>query len=503
MRFFLNQFIASRTAQYVTVGLVFLFFLTRVRFITTFPLFFDEAIYIRWAQYIIADPSWNFISLTDGKQPLLIWLISVSQRLTNDPIIAGRIVSLFAGLGSMLGVYLLTKDIFSKKAGAIAALIYLIVPFYLIHDGLAIMDGLLLTCMIYACYFTYKLSQTAHYRYALAAGISIGLGLLTKSSAVFGLYFLPLGFFLLPKKNKQTIVQYFLLMILAGGIALGIEALMRLSVYFDFIAVKNAVFLHTIEEVRHDPQIILQQNVPLISSWLRSYIGIPLLILSFVSLIFKGKRLHVLFLLMYGLVPLALLTLFGKQLYPRYLVFMTFPFIVLAAHAFVMLVEKYIPTKQHLFAFVIFLLLLLSPHLRTDFFLLTNHMKTPLPEIDQWQFFFGEPSGIGMDTLVAFFREKQSNNLLIMTDKSIGILPDGIAIHFFNENSITVSGTDGITKSNLQTKYREKHPEEIYLVLSWQGIPAGVSAEKVLEIKREGKRNKDWNVYKVDKTSLR
>lgn len=207
MRFFLNQFIASRKAQYITAGIVSLFFLTRIRFIATFPLFFDEAIYIRWAQYIIADPSWNFISLTDGKQPLLIWLISVSQRIISDPVIAGRIISLLAGFGSILGIYVLAKDMFGKKTGVIAACIYLSAPLYLIHDGLAIMDGLLLTCMIYACYFTYKLSQTERFTYAIAAGLSIGLGLLTKSSAVFGLYFLPLGFFLLPKKNKHTIVQ--------------------------------------------------------------------------------------------------------------------------------------------------------------------------------------------------------------------------------------------------------------------------------------------------------
>ena len=86
------------------LSLVGLYFSTRLVNLTIIPIFTDEAIYLRWGQIALADPRWRFISLLDGKQPLLIWLFLPALKLIADPLVAGRMVSIFAGCMGMIGM---------------------------------------------------------------------------------------------------------------------------------------------------------------------------------------------------------------------------------------------------------------------------------------------------------------------------------------------------------------------------------------------------------------
>src|SRR3989344_8137335 len=73
------------------------------------PIFTDEAIYIRWAQIGLNDPAHRYISLTDGKQPLFTWLIYPFLGVFQDPLFAGRFVSVLSGVFAVIGIYLLSK----------------------------------------------------------------------------------------------------------------------------------------------------------------------------------------------------------------------------------------------------------------------------------------------------------------------------------------------------------------------------------------------------------
>src|SRR3989339_157604 len=86
----------------LAVSVMAAFFVSRLINLTLIPIFTDEAIYLRWAQIGLADPRWRFISLTDGKQPLLIWLFYPALKLISDPLIAGRIVSIVCGFFSLI-----------------------------------------------------------------------------------------------------------------------------------------------------------------------------------------------------------------------------------------------------------------------------------------------------------------------------------------------------------------------------------------------------------------
>src|SRR3989344_9160310 len=113
-------------AKFIWPPLVGLYLISRLVNLSAIPIFTDEAIYSYWAQIALHDPINRFISLEDGKQPLFIWLGAIFQKFIGDPLIAMRLVSVFAGFGSLIAIYLLTKTLFDKKIAILAVIFYII-----------------------------------------------------------------------------------------------------------------------------------------------------------------------------------------------------------------------------------------------------------------------------------------------------------------------------------------------------------------------------------------
>src|SRR5258707_188778 len=90
------------------------FFIRLIRILNV-PIFTDEAIYTRWTQIAKQDSAQRFISLTDGKQPLFIWINMFFMRFVHDPLLSGRMVSVVAGFLTMIGLFFLTKELFKKS----------------------------------------------------------------------------------------------------------------------------------------------------------------------------------------------------------------------------------------------------------------------------------------------------------------------------------------------------------------------------------------------------
>src|SRR3990167_2856565 len=98
------------TAVFLTVAYFFL----RLYRLMSLPIFTDEAIYTRWSQIARFDAGWRFISLTDGKQPLFVWFDMVVMKFIQDPLMAGRIVSVLTGFFTMIGLFFLGREIFKN-----------------------------------------------------------------------------------------------------------------------------------------------------------------------------------------------------------------------------------------------------------------------------------------------------------------------------------------------------------------------------------------------------
>src|SRR3989344_8525659 len=143
IRFLKNRF---QKRDLVYLGLLLLaFFLTRLINIDKFPIFVDEGIYIRWAKTAWHDAAWRFISLTDGRQPLQTWATIPFLKLFPDrALFAGRLFGVASGFVAMIGIFSLSSYLFGKKTAYIASLLYIITPFYLFFDRLAMVDSLVI-----------------------------------------------------------------------------------------------------------------------------------------------------------------------------------------------------------------------------------------------------------------------------------------------------------------------------------------------------------------------
>ncbi|GIW61520.1 MAG: hypothetical protein KatS3mg089_0372 [Patescibacteria group bacterium] len=171
---------------FLVVFLFALYTFSRLGALTNIPIFTDEAIYLRWAQIAESDANWRFISLTDGKQPLFIWLTMLAMKIIPDPLIAGRMISVLSGLLTAIGLFFLSREIFQEKwIGIIAAGLYVIYPFALIYDRLALYDSLVGTFAVWSLYGTVCLVRALRLDVALLLGLAIGGAVLNKTSGFF------------------------------------------------------------------------------------------------------------------------------------------------------------------------------------------------------------------------------------------------------------------------------------------------------------------------------
>lgn len=160
-------------------GLLSFYFLFRLINLTTISIFNDEAIYLDWG--------WRelhrgvlFYSLLDAKQPLLMWLFGLSEGIFNDQLFAGRVVSVVAGLLSLLGVYYIGKDFFSEKIARISALFYIIVPIFSFFDRQALMESSVAAGEIWAVYLFMKLRKKHSIKMAVLLGLVLGISFFVK-----------------------------------------------------------------------------------------------------------------------------------------------------------------------------------------------------------------------------------------------------------------------------------------------------------------------------------
>jgi len=112
-----NALKLHRTEILVLVVLFLAYFLLRLPNLTLQPVFADEAIYVRWAQVMRAEPTMRFLPLSDGKTPLFMWTMIPFLKIFNDPLFAGRFLSVISGFATLLGVYLLGRNFLGYKRG--------------------------------------------------------------------------------------------------------------------------------------------------------------------------------------------------------------------------------------------------------------------------------------------------------------------------------------------------------------------------------------------------
>lgn len=508
------QSLASKILCWIkTNALLFtvLFFLTGVYFtlrliaIRNVPLFTDEAIYIRWAQMGFYDAAQRLTSLSDGKQPLFIWLITLFMKSTSNPLIAGRMVSVLTGFITGIGLYFLSFNLFKNKWGAILAVsFYVIFPFALVYDRMALYESTSGMFLVWSLVLGIILTNTVKLHMACILALVIGGGILTKTTGFLSIYLLPLLLFLLPvtKKNRvskfMTWVSYITVTI---GLSLLYYSLLRLSPHFAQINEKNAVFLYHIRELAsYGAFLRWLPNTLTLLYWLAQYMSIPTFILFILSFYGIGVNLkQKMVLLLWFSIPFVGYGLLGRQLNPRYIYPIVLPLIPLFAANIIDAFYKPKLRKMLIAAITVCIISMLS----VDSRIVLSFASAPIPQEDLEQYINGTAAGGGIKESLRFLLEKaQQGPLYIATEGIYGSLPTtAMELYFLHHPNVQKAGFESTEKiSKVLVEKSQIMP--VYVIFNKTQDPPPWPMKEIAKYKK-GSSNIYLRLYQLQKISLK
>lgn len=484
------------------VLLIFVFFaFTRLYNVTFLPIFTDEAIYIRWSQIGSRDAAWRFISLVDGKQPLYTWIAMVFMRLTPDPVFAGRLVSVLAGLGSFIGMFFLGRETLrSAKIGVTASILYLISPFALVYDRMALYDSLTAMFSIWNLYLAILLVRRVRLDIALIFGMTLGLGMLNKSIGFLGLYMVPATILFFDFRKGSRVARFMkwcLYVGIAAVISQAMYSILRLSPLFNMVAQKDSVFIYPLHEWTRHPLEFFEGNIRGLFDWLINYLTWPVWIAVLLPIftIWKQTR-EKLLLYIWWLAPFMALALFGRVLYPRFILFMTMPLLVLAALTVDSIVKRWGKT---IFGIIV-LVALVFPSVWTDYLLLTQPTHALIPQADRGQYINDWPAGWGIREVNDFIlKESYKGNVVVYTEGTFGLLPYGLEIWLVDKPNIEIRGIWPLTETPPQEVLESVKLHPTYLVANEpKDVPRGWPLTLLASYPKGLRSDRTLRLYKIE-----
>lgn len=426
----------------VFFGLILVcFFVFRLINLNIIPVFVDEAIYVRWSQVMRNEATLRFLPLSDGKQPLFMWITIPFLKFISDPLIAARMVSVFSGLGSLIGVSIFSWLLFGNiTTSIIAALLYAVVPFTVFFDRMALADSLLNMFGIWSLVFSIIFARTRRLDVAMILGFIIGGGLITKSPAIiFYLWIIiALAFFArINQISKRQILEVVAGLVAVFLVSQGINSILRLGPGFSMIGSRNQDYVFSLKEVLIHPLNPLIGNLKSTLNWLWLLFTPPVFIISFFSLLNKKKIWPALFVFLICLLPLFAQGAIAKVYTSRYIMFASIPLLSVAASGFYwVLIQKKVILN------LLILLMILTPIFVSAIYI-TNPQSAPMT-FDMRSGYLQEwTAGVGNKEIANYIidLESQGKKIVVFTEGYFGTMPDGLQIYTEGHPNITIVGS--------------------------------------------------------------
>ncbi|MEK7188480.1 MAG: glycosyltransferase family 39 protein [Patescibacteria group bacterium] len=453
--------------------IILIFFILRLYNLTLLPIFVDEAIYVRWAQVMKAEETLRFLPLSDGKQPLFMWSVIPFFKIFSDPLFAGRFVSVFTGLGTLFGVFVLTYIIFkSKTASLFSSLFYAISPFSVFFDRMALVDSMLTMFGIWTIIFGIAIAKTKRLDFAMLAGFSLGGALLTKSPALFFTIMLPstlvfADFSVEWRKRLFLVLQLTALLIVSYIIGYGLYNILRLGPNFHLISSRNQDYVFPLSHLWTNPRDPFVFYFDRSFEWIRM-MGPNLILLiagSAILLNLKNRFKEMLLLVFWFLFPIAIQSEFAKVITARYILFSLPYLFVIASSIFLVKNKKLLVFGGALLFIFVF------QALKFNYYLLTDPEKANLPRSERSGYLEEWTAGTGIKEAADIIRVEAVKNLskeiVAGTEGYFGTLPDGLQIYLQGVPNVVVIGV-GLNLSEVPSQLQDsvKAGNKTYLVIN-------------------------------------
>ncbi|MBI4039756.1 glycosyltransferase family 39 protein [Candidatus Daviesbacteria bacterium] len=457
-----NFLYQNRLAIALIILISAVYFLLRLPSLTLQPIFADEAIYIRWAQVMRAEPTLRFLPLSDGKTPLFMWSMIPLFKLFSDPLFAGRFLSIISGFLTLVGVYILGGRFFNRQVGLLAAFLVAVTPLMVFFDRMALVDSMLTAFTIWSLIFSLLLAKYLRLDLSMFLGFIVGGAILTKTPGFFNILTLPLTLISFDwarrRKDKWAFVKLVGFWAVVIIIALIMYNILRLGPGFTSLSSRNGDYVHPPERIFQYP---LDPLIPHGKDFLevaRLMITWPIFVLMFASLIWAVVKKHRLALTIafWALAPLVIQLEFLKTFTARYILFSIPPLLVLTAW-FVDYILGRVKTRRRM-AWMGVLIFISAVALVFDYTLLTKPAAAPLPKNEHIGYFEDWTAGYGFVQIAQYLtKQSQREDVVVGTDGYFGTLPDGLQIYLDKERHVIVQpGQLSIINSLRQTA--REHP---------------------------------------------
>jgi len=431
--------------------------------LTLLPVFADEAIYVRWSQIMANEATLRFLPLSDGKQPLFMWVLMFLIRNFSDPLYIGRLVSVVAGVGTMLGIFALSYVLFKNKSvSLVASFLYALSPFSVFFDRMALVDSTLAMFGVWFLLFGVLTVKTKRLDMAMITGFFLGFAHLTKSPAIFFAILLPVTWIFTKEKTK-LVPLYFVTLV----IAFGMYNILRLGPNFHLIAMRNQDYVYPYSHILTDPLNPFKGHMGGIISYFIS-LG-PLSIVPLITLgifaNFKKSFASFLPILAFAFIPIFIIAEYSKVVTARYILFTIPFFVVLAASAFISKI------KWVKYASIFFLTLFIIQGVLFDYKLLTKVEAAPLPYGDRSGYLEEWTAGQGIREIADYIKDQKSKTkdkkFVIGTEGYFGTLPDGLQMYLNDAPEVIVIGIGvNITELPESLLASRKAGNKTYLVIN-------------------------------------
>lgn len=463
--------------NYILAGIfVILLYFVRLYNLTLLPVFADEAIYIRWAQVMRAEETLRFLPLSDGKQPLFMWMMIPFLKIFSDPLFAGRFLSVLAGFGTTIGVGVLTYLLFkNKNVALVASITSCLLPFTFFFDRMALVDSMLSMFGIWTFILSYLSITKNRLDFAMLSGFSLGGAWLTKSPALFLVILLP-TLFIFSKIHLRT-VYYVLCTTIIGY---GFYNILRLGPNYHLLSSRNLDYVYPLSHFLTSPFDPLKPFLLQSWQWILMMGGVSVIAALAISYYsnFKKHWRELLILSIWFIGPIFIMSEFAKVLTARYILFTIPYFIILASSVF--LVRSKLVKTFGIFIFGIFIFQSVIFNYR----LLIDPQKANLPRSERSGYLEDWTAGYGIKESADYIKKeylKNPNQIIVVgTEGYFGTLPDGAQIYLNDYKNIIVKGVGlGISKVDESLLSSKKSGNKTYLLVNTSRLKSDFDMSKV------------------------
>ena len=383
-----------------------LYLFTRLRGLELLPIFLDETLHVRWALLIAhGEKSWD--ATWKWGRALTIWLGALVSPWADDLLLANRLVSVALGALTLVATLEIARRLLGPRAALVAGIFYVLCPFTLFHDRMALTEAGLAAFTALTLLFSVRLAESGRPLFAVLAGLSFALAVLVKALGVLALPIPVLAVLVLGPVRARL-----------GALALAYACGLPLAAWAfrSFVATENAQ--HMAELFTGGGGTFatrLAASLAEGASWLWTWCTPPLVVLALAggALALARRDRKTLLLALLAVYPLVAFSSVLSWRMPRYLLPAAVPLLVLAAGALDALVTRLAAwwpesrrERVRPWLTAAAAILVLIPALRFDRALWTDPAQAAMPEADRFQYVLGWPSGYGVRDTERLIREE-------------------------------------------------------------------------------------------------